>query len=91
MDRSDELDRLVGRIVFIRYMGSSNPSEEEINRLADEPGLKLTEQLLVASHYAILESYDQFGIIIRHPDEESNPFFLPWGAVLYIYSDPEQR
>ncbi len=87
--RSGELDRWLGKLVFIRYMGSSDPSKEHIEQMGEDQNFTLTGPLQVVQHLALLETYDQFGIKVRSPVEESRPFFLPWGAVLYIYSSPE--
>ncbi len=93
MDRqhgSAELDRWLGKLVFIRYMGSSDPSEEDLKQMGEVPSRMLTGPLKVVQHFALLETYDQFGIKVRFPVGVRRSFFLPWGAVLYVFPSPEQ-
>ena len=83
------LDAWLGETVLVQYTGADAPSEEQLEKLTEDPDTMLASPPRTVTRFVVLEGYDWFGIVVRSRSEDDVPFLLPWGAVLYMQAIEE--
>jgi len=82
------LDGLVGREVIVTRLVGPALDQEFADAVKEDPMI-YSERVLQAQ-VGLLEmvSYDNLGIVLRTISDDPIETFVPWGAVIQIYSRP---
>lgn len=88
MDRRPDatlLDQWIGSRVILRFLYGIRPSEEEMQATFTNPeqgDMFIDSPVRAAWAVVYLDAYNQYGVEVH--DSYEFPYFLSWGAVLYI-------